>query len=161
MSEYLIGFLAVISLAGVVLSSASYMIGGRRNKIIRRLGGAFILASTVNLVSVFLNNWSPYFLLLLPALFGGFSMGYGADIGYVKFIRRLLYAIAICGSGLIMCLVLGGASWLILPLHVSVGLWSIWLGVKSIVPAAAEEVFICALLNLGLVMYPFTMIFYK
>ena len=132
------------------------MEGGRSNKIIRRLGAAAVLALTVNLLTVFLKNWSPWFLLCLPALFGGFSMGYGADKGYVKLIRRAIYAFCICLTGLIFCIVLGGKAWLILPVHVGVAAWSIWLGVKNPIPAAAEEVFICALLNFGLVMYPFS-----
>jgi hypothetical protein len=39
--------------------------------------------------------------------------------------------------------------------HVGVGMWSIWLGVKNPIEASAEEVFICALLNIGLMMYGF------
>lgn len=158
MSERFIGYLAVGGLLGVVIACALYMEGGRSNKIIRRLGGAFVLALTVNIISVILKNWSPWFLIFLGSLFGGFSMGYGANIGYQKIIRRAIYAICICASGLVFCFVLGGNAWVILPLHVGVGAWSIWLGVKNPVPAAAEEPFICALLNLGLVMYPFTKI---
>lgn len=158
MSERYLGYLAVGSLLGVVAACALYMEGGRANKIIRRLGGAAVLAITVNTTSFVLGNWSVYFLLILPALFGGFSMGYGADIGYLKFARRLIYMLAVCASGLIFCLVLGGNAWIVLPLHVGVACWTIWLGLKNPLPASVEEPFICALLNIGLVMYPFTRI---
>lgn len=155
MSERYIGYLAVLGVVGIALACWLYMEGGRNNKIIRRLGGAFVLALTVNLISFFMKVWSPFFLIVLPALFGGFSMGYGANIGYLKVARRSLYALAVCASGLIFCLVLGGNAWIVLPLHIGVAAWTIWLGVKNPVHAAAEEVFVCLLLNTGLIMYPF------
>lgn len=155
MSEYYIGFQAIGGLVGVVVACVLYMIGGRSNKIIRRIGSAFILAVTVNVLCAVRGIWSPYQLIVFPALFGGFSMGYGADSTGMKIIRRLLYAVAICTSGVILALTIGGNAWMILPLHIGVGLWTVWLGVKNPIQAAAEEVFVCALLNIGLVMYPF------
>ena len=155
MSERLIGYMACLGLIGLVISCALYMEGGRKNKIIRRLGGAFVLALTVFLLSLFMGLWNYVFIVIFPLLFAGFSMGYGANIGYIKVIRRSVYALFICLSGLVICIVIGGNSWFILPLHVGVALWSVWLGVKNPMYAAAEEVFVCALLNIGLIMYPF------
>jgi len=156
MSEYVIGFQAVGALVGLVIASALYMIGGRSNKIIRRLGAAFVLTATVNILCAIRGIWQPLMLAVLPLQFAGMSLGYGADITWWKVIRRSVYASAICMSGLLMCFILGGNAWMILPLHIGVAAWSIWLAVKNPLPAAAEETFVCALLNTGLMMYPFT-----
>lgn len=155
MSEYQIGHLATFGLLGVTLASWLYMLGGRSDKIIRRLGGAFVLAATANALSKLMGYWSPWQLLILPALFGGFSLGYDGESLRMKVVKRFFYATAICSSGLILCLTIGGKAWLVLPVHMGVGVWSVWLGVKNPLKAAAEEVFVCALLNIGLMMYLF------
>lgn len=155
MSEYAIGNLAVGGMLGLTLSTWLYMIGGRANKIIRRLGAALVLAVTVNLLSVAMGKWHPLMIAILPSLFAGFSMGYGANVGYLKFVRRLLYCLGVCSAGAIMALALGGNAWMILPLHIGVGLWTIFLGLKNPTLAASEEVFVCALLNIGIIIYPF------
>ena len=72
-----------------------------------------------------------------------------------KVIRRSIYAVGVCGAGLIYCLTFNGNAWLIFPLHIGVGIWSVWLGVKNPLHAKAEEFFISMLLNIGLIMYPF------
>jgi len=96
-------------------------------------------------------------LTIYPALITGFSMGYGDKGvgGYYKFARRLIYALGVLLSGLIMTIVLGGAAWAVFVPHVGIGLWSIWMGYKNPVEAAAEEGFICLILNAGLILYPF------
>lgn len=156
MNEFTTLYQATLALVGLTLACLLYSLGGRSGKWQRRFVASFILASTVNGLCAWRGIWSPYMLTIYPALIAGFSMGYGSDIGYIKFVRRLFCALAICGSGLILCLILGGNAWMILPLHVGVAIWTIWIGIKNPLPAAAEEVFICALLNLGLMMYGFT-----
>ena len=155
MSEMSIGTLATIAIVGLALMCFMYMWGGRSGKWKRRFVGAFIGCVLVNALMVIRGLWSPWFLTLFPALSIGFHLGYGAEIPIVKVLKRTIYCLTICGSGLICALVLGGNAWLVLPLHVGVGLWSIWLGVKNPIEAAAEETFVCLLLNAGLIMYPF------
>lgn len=76
-----------------------------------------------------------------------------------KTMRRLLYMIGVCSAGLIMLFALYSTSALIVfMLHLFVGLGSIWLGVANPLYAPAEEVFVCALLNLGLIAYPFVVV---
>ena len=71
--------------------------------------------------------------------------------------NRTIFALvsAFVAAGLVFCVVLGGKAWVILPLHVGVGLFSIYLGLTNPIHAPAEEGLICVLLNLGFVAYPF------
>jgi hypothetical protein len=131
------------------------MLGGRSGKWKRRFVGAFIGCALINALMLARGIWSTWFLAIMPVLSIGYHLGYGADILLTKVIKRTICAVAICSAGLICCFVLGGNAWLILPLHLGVGAWSIWLGVKNPISAAAEEVFVCLLLNAGLIMYAF------
>lgn len=155
MNEYTIGWQASISGLGAVIGATLYWIGGRNNKAIRRILGSFILALTVNGICLWREIWSPFFLIVFPLLFAGFSLGYGADGTFHKITKRTSYALACCMSGLVFCFVLGGNTWFVLIPHIGIALWSIYLGVKNPISAAAEEFFICMLLNIGLIMYPF------
>lgn len=155
MAEMNIGILSSLSLVCLAVTCFFYMWGGRSQKWIRRFVASLIASSTVNALVFVFQHWSPWLLLLYPWLSIGFHFGYGADIVAAKIVKRSIYASAVCSSGLLCCLVLGGHTWLVLPLHVVVGAWSIWLGVLNPLVAAAEEVFVCAVLLLGLMMYPF------
>jgi len=155
MSEYDIIWLASGSGIGLVIASTLYSIGGRAKKIIRRLGGALVLALTVNIISGFKGIWTGQLLLILPLLFAGFSMGYGADFVPMKILRRTLYMLGVCASGAIFIWSFGGNAWWVFIPHIGIGAWSIYLGVRNPIDAAAEEFFISMLLNLGLCMYPF------
>ena len=152
MSEVNIGILWSVSGIALVAASTLYWIGGTFNKLWRRLGSAIILFVTVMGISSYLGSYSHYLWIMLPCLIGGFFMGYGGD---GKVLKRTLYALGVCGAGVVYCAVEGGRTWLILPLHIGVGVWSVWLGTKSIVHAKAEEGAICLLLNAGLILYPF------
>jgi len=153
MNEYFIGYLAFGNLISLSLASLFYMLGGRSGKWRRRFIASLILASSVCITSFLMGKFHPTQLLTYPLLIGGFSLGYGADELGLKILRRLLYALGVCASGLIFCLSAGGW-WVFIP-HIGIGLWSIYLGIKNPLYAAAEETFICAILNLGLIMYPF------
>lgn len=156
MSETTLGLQAIGGLVGVVLASTLYMLGGRSGKWKRRFVGSAILAITVNVLFVLRGLWSPWYLLTFPMLIGGFSMGYGADELGAKILRRSIYALGVCASGVLIAVVHGvpNGYWLLIP-HIGVGAFSIFLGVKSILPAAVEEVAVCMVLNLFLVFYPF------
>lgn len=155
MSEYTPLWTAFGSLIGLSLSCLLYALGGREGKWKRRFVASFILALTVNLASLIMGRFSFWLFLAFPALIAGFSLGYGADVLIWKVIRRSIYALGVIGSGLIFCLVFGGNAWWVLPIHIGVGLFSVYLGVRNPVYASAEEVFVCALLNIGLCIYPF------
>lgn len=156
MSEFDIGTLAVFGLIGLSVSAFFYQWGGRSRKWIRRWIGALVFALTVILMSLKMGKFSYYQLLIIPMLIGSYHLGYGGTDNLLsKIIRRSIYAIAVCSSGVIMALTIGGSAWALLIVHYGVGLWSIYLGVRNPIQAAGEEVLICALLNIVLLFYPF------
>lgn len=155
MSEYTIGYTAVGALFGMSLACLLYMLGGRNGKWKRRFIGSLILSTTVCLCAHIMHRFSWWLTLTYPALAIGFSFGYGGDTTLKKIYKRLIYALAVMSSGVVCAVVMQGNAWMVLVPHIGIGLWSIWLGVKNPLFAASEEVFVCASLSLGLVMYPF------
>lgn len=158
MGEFTTGTLATLSIVGLALMCFLYMAGGRSGKWKRRFLGAFVGCALINALLAIRGLWSPWALTIMPALSIGYHLGYGSDIPFIKVVKRTICAVAICSAGFILCLIIGGNAWFILPLHVGVGLWSIWLGTKNPLEAASEEVFVCLLLNAGLIMYPFVVV---
>ena len=156
MNEYTLIYQFMGALAGLFLASFLYSLGGRSGKWKRRVLASFVLAMTVNVISAIRGMWSPWFLIIFPTLFGGFSVGYGADFLADKLIKRTFYALAVIFSGLVLAFVIGGNAWWVLVFHGLVGASSIYLGVKNPLPAAIEEILVCLVLNLGLICYPFT-----
>ena len=155
MSEYTILYTAFGSLIGLAFASLCYALGGRSGKWKRRFVGSLILATTVGVSSAVMGKWNPRLIVIYPALAAGFSMGYGGEGALRKILRRTIYAMGILASGAIFFLTIGPhALWILIP-HAGIGAWSIYLGVKNPMHAASEEVFICAILNIGLCMYPF------
>lgn len=155
MTEFTTGTLAAGSIVGLALMCFFYMWGGRSGKWKRRFVGALIGAVLVNLLMLSRGIWSLWFITIFPSLSIAYHLGYGSDIPLVKELKRTIYCLGVVGSGLICATVLGGNAWVVFPLHLGVGAWSIWLGVKNPLKAAAEETFVCLLLNTGLIMYPF------
>lgn len=157
MTEPQIGNLIALNGLALVLSCWLYQFGGRfgTSKLWRRLGSALVLALAVNITAFLLGKHHLPYLLLLPCLFAGFSMGYGANTFQQRLIRRILYAIGVLGSGLIIALTLGDSAWWIFMFHCGIGIWSVWAGLTNPWDAPAEEFIICLLLNLGLISYPF------
>lgn len=155
MTEFGIGLVAAADVAGLSLACFLWMWGGRERKWIRRILGSLALAGTVNGSAWMLGVWDFRLILVLPALILGSSMGYGGETEAEKVLKRSLFACGMVLSGVLCTWILGGMAWSILILHAGVAAWTIWLGVKNPLHAAAEEVFVCLLLNTGLLMYPF------
>ena len=155
MDEYLIGYTAVGSLFGLALGCLFYMLGGRNGKWMRRAIGSLFISVTVSVAALIMHTFNWWLILTYPALFVGFSFGYGADILWEKIAKRTLFAVAVVSAGLVCAISMGGNAWFVFIPHLGIGLWSIYLGVKNPIQAAAEETFVCAVLNLGMVMYPF------
>lgn len=156
MSEMTITHLSGLSGLGLVLASWLWSYAGRdgTKKAWRRFGSTAVIAATLSLILILRGLWSWWFLALYPIMILGPVMGYGGDSMGEKIIRRLLFAAVCIAPGLLMCFVLGGAAWGVLPIHVGVGLFTVYLGTRNPVEAAAEEFFISMLLYLGLIMYP-------
>lgn len=155
MNEYLIGFTAVGSLIGLALGCMFYMMGGRSGKWLRRFIGSLVISTTLWVCALIMGKFNWWILGTYPILALGFSLGYGADIPLMKIIKRAIVASCVVLAGLLCAITYGGSAWMVLILHFGVALWTVFLGVKNPIQAASEEVFVCALLNLGLMMYPF------
>jgi hypothetical protein len=157
MKEILLTHLTALSGLGLVISAWLWSYGGRDGTPlgIRRYGSTLILAITLTATLLLRNLWNWYFLLLYPSLIVGTIFGYGGEKLIEKIIRRSVFALSCLLPGLLFCLILQGNSWSILPLHVGVGLWSIYIGIRNPIIASSEEFFVCNLLYLGLIMYPF------
>jgi len=142
---------------GLLIASILYSFGGRAgtSKLWRRLGSALVLGATVNALFAVRGLWEWAFLSIPLMLFGGYSLGYGADYVLQKIAKRAIYAAAIIFSGVVICFIIGGKAWWVLIPHTGVGAFSIYLGVKNPISATTEEFFVCLLLGAGLIMYPF------
>jgi len=154
-NEYLTLYQFTCALLGLVLGSFCYGLGGRSGKWRRRICGSFVLAFTVNYVSFLRGVWEWPLVFVWLFLYGAFSIGYGGDSIGVKLRKRTLYALAVCTAGTLFWPIFGPKMlWITIP-HLYIGLWSVYFGVRNPIPAAAEEMLICALLNIGLISYPF------
>ena len=153
MNEYATTYQSFFAGLGLVVSSLLYSLGGRRYKFLRRFIASFILTTTVISLCLIRGCFSFWHLLIYPILALGFSLGYGADSVSLKIFKRLYCALAVLMAGLVMAFTLNG--WGVFIPHAGIAMWSVWMGVKNPIPAASEEFFICMMLNLGLVMYPF------
>lgn len=156
MSEYVL--LYQITGAGLALVFASflYSLGGREGKWKRRFVASFVLSTTVCVCCLLRGIFSWWMLFTYPLLIGGFSLGYGGtDIPWQKVLKRLVYALACCMAGVLMAFLIRGNAFWVLPFHLGIGMFSIYLGVKNPLQAAGEEFIICMILNLPLITYAF------
>lgn len=161
MNETWLGTIPLIGLIIMAIGCWFYMLGGRDGKWKRRFIGSLI-TSTANWVeSLLLATFNFWQLLVYPFTILYFSLGYGSDIPLTKIIKRSIVVICSLATGVVMCLTIGHTAWLILPLQVVIAAGSIWLGVRNPIPAAAEEFFVCLLLNLCNIMYPFAGVMFK
>ena len=154
-AEYLTVWQSFAAGAGLVIGSGLYSMGGRSRKWLRRFLGAAVLAGTVCGISAWRGIFNPFMLAVFPVLVGGFSLGYGGDQISVKLRKRALCCLAVCMAGLVMAICIGGNAWMVLPFHFGVAIFSVYLGLINPIAAAAEEFFICLILNTGLMAYAF------
>lgn len=155
MSETWIGTIALIGLIIIAIGCWFYMWGGRSDKWKRRFIGSLICSSAIWIESLLLGVFNFWQLLVYPFTILYFSLGYGSSILITKIIKRSIVVLFSLVVGFIMCLTIGDKAWLILPLQTIIGAGSIWLGVKNPIAAASEEFFVCLLLNICNIMYPF------
>lgn len=145
----------LVAMLGLTVGSTLYSLGGYKGKFWRRFVGSFILSLTFNGLCLWRGLWSPWLLFSFPVLIGAFILPYGADTTFPKLVKRSCVVLASLIAGLIFCLINGGNSWGIFYLEIGISVWSIYLGIKNPLFARAEEGFICILLCLALMMYPF------
>ena len=152
-SEWITVYQATGAGFGLVLSSMFYSIGGRKGKFNRRFIGSFILSATLVTLCLFRGLFSWWLFLTWPLLVVSLSVGYGAEILGIKILKRFIYTLGFLTVGVLCAWILG--SWWVLIPQGGVGLWSIYMGVKNPIDAAAEEFFISMMLQLGILMHPF------
>lgn len=155
MNEYTIVFTSFGALIGLAIGCLFYALGGRNAKWQRRIVGSAVIAVTVNVSALIMKSWSVWLIGTLPILILAFTLGYGADDIWKKIFRRTLYSAAVVSAGLLCAFALGGNAWWLLIPHAITGAMAVFLGVRNPLYAAAEEVFVCASLNLFLISYPF------
>jgi len=138
------------------VASVLYMWGGTDmkwggKKWLRRYLGSFVLACAAWVIAVVLSKWDWRYLLMYPALWGGFSLGYGGDTKWEKVRKRFFFAL----GSLLACVVgawiagFTGAAWAVLIVCFIVGMTSIVLGVKNPYSnAPLEQYLICQVLTL-------------
>jgi hypothetical protein len=151
-------WLGTIPLIGTIITAIGcwlYMLGGRSGKWQRRFAGSLTCATAIWVEALLVKNFNIWMLSAYPLLIGTFVLGYGSDITLTKIVKRSIVVATSLTVGVIMCIVLGGAAWWVLPIQVAVAAMSIYLGVKNPIQAAPEEFFVCLLLTECNLMYPF------
>ena len=95
---WLIALGGFLSFGGNVL----YMMGGTAGfgKWYRRFIGAFVIASSTNIIAAVNGVWAWQYILIFPSLIGGFSLGYGANTTGEKIIKRSLFALGCIFAGI-------------------------------------------------------------
>ncbi len=142
--EWFLVWMTPLRLAVVLVFALLYVIGGRKWKWLRRfVGGLFLGASVIGL-SLMLGSFS-WWLLGVPAMYViALCMGYGGDTIPEKFMRRLIYGIALGGVGLYVGIVSG--VWLLGLFQILLAVFaSVWLGLLNPVNAVNEESLIATL----------------
>jgi hypothetical protein len=137
------------------------MLGGRRNKWLRRFIAPLFQETSTNICSTIMGIWNAWLLITYVLVAIGLSFGYGGDTLGKKAIRRTIYCIAnLAVGGLFIWLYGPKMFWVFIP-NAGVAAWSIYMGIKNPIYAAAEEVFVCALLYLMTGAYPFVPLIIK
>ena len=155
MNEYTIGFTASGLLFVLAIYATLWMMGGRRDKWLRRFVGSSIMAVGVNVACVIMGIWEWYVLLLVATTIGGSCLGYGGKTFGEKLVRRLVFCLGNVSGAIIFLIMFKGAAINVFLPHMWVALVSVYFGLKNPIHAAAEEVFVCASLYLFLCAYPF------
>lgn len=145
----LIAFSGVASLVASIL----YMLGGTVGftKALRRYGATFFLAVMSNINAIVMGVWSWQFILIYPALIGGFSLGYGASTTGEKILKRTIFALGSLSAIIFGLWGLGFPvmGWLVLGLAILIGLTSVVMGVfNPFNNAPLEQYLICQVLTL-------------
>ena len=153
MTEYQLGYLAGGNVVAVAIACLLYMMGGRKNKIIRRLGGSFVIAAAVNVTAYILNVWSLFLLIVWPLKAGEFCLGYSNNKGK-GWIKRIYITALSLTCGAFLCWVFGGGWWLLI-IHALMGAGTVLFAFKNPLPAPVEEILVCLLNSTIILFYPF------
>lgn len=157
MSETMLGLVPLPGMLLILIGAALYQLGGRHGKWKRRYAGSFCLASSIWLVSALLGRFSLWYLLVYPLTVATFTLGYGADVEWKKWARRLTVVGASLVSSILILIVIGfpsGSGWVV-GIELLIASTTAILGVKNPIDAAPEEYFVCLFLWSPKLMYLF------
>ena len=138
------------------LCNVLYMAGGtgfdgKGYKWLRRFLGSSILGITANAIAMYMHVWVWQYLLMIPALIIGFSLGYGGDTTAEKVFKRTICALGILSACAIGYWATGftAAGLGVLIMSGIVGATSIYMGVANpFNNAPLEQFLICQVLTL-------------
>ena len=147
-----IWFVAILGFMAFV-ANVLYAAGGTKGFGLfwRRFIGSFILALSASICALYLGAWSWKYLLIYPALIGGFSLGYSSDTLLGKITRRTIFALGVLMACLVGLWATGFTSfgWVVFILAAVTGLTSVVLGaINPFKNAPLEQFLICQVLTL-------------
>lgn len=138
MSENLLQIIASLKLVAVAVFATLYGFGGIRGKWKRRILGSCVYTLLLCALSLWSGSFSLWYLSVFPILFGGLSIGYGADDFKDKVIKRSRYGFFCSLAALPVAIV--NQAWLMLVLHIFLCvLVSVVLGVFNPTKNARNE----------------------
>lgn len=145
MSEFNLGTLAALALGICVVDCFFWMWGGRSGKYKRRFIGSFIQILGINILAIIAGTWVWKFAVALVPEIGSRCMGYGGETTSEKIMRRSVFALCSLAAGAVLAwgLDFSVKAVTLLICQAIASIVSIILGIKSILPAAVEEVFVC------------------
>lgn len=154
-------FIWLVALAGLMQCAASimYAMGGTKGfgLVWRRYIGSGLIAAALNIVALAVHNWHWQYILVYPALIGGFVLPYKGDTIWQKIIKRTIFFVACMGSS-VFCLWASGFSGAgigVMICQFMLGSFSVFFG--SCNPwddAPVEQFFVCEALTLFLFAWP-------
>lgn len=134
------------------LAAILYSMGGRAVKALRRfVAPAVILAGLIG-ISLWTDSFSWYLLAAYPILMASWMMGYSNDKGTGGIKRFVISCVILLLSGLFAW---HYGNYGILIAHAVMCFLTVFVGLRGIVPAAAEEFVICTLQVFPLFWYLF------
>ena len=145
MSEFTLGTLAAIALGVCVFDCFLWSWGGRGGKWKRRYLGSFVQILGINIISIITGTWVWQFALSLVPEIASRCLGYSGNTTGEKVLKRVIFATGSLAVGVILAWGVGfnGKVIGLLICQVIASIVSVILGIKGILPAAVEEVFIC------------------
>jgi len=153
MTEQMLGSIPIVGMLFLTLGAWLYMSGGRSGKWKRRFLASFVISSGVWLECYLVGKFTWPLVFIYPLCVGSFVLGYGADVWGDKVRKRSIVVAASLMSGLLLAYNL--EAWAVFPLEVVIASLTVYLGVRNPLQAAPEEFFICVLLWMPKLMYPF------
>jgi len=116
MTEQTLQVISCMKILLVGIFASLYAYGGMSGKWKRRIVGSSVYTVGLCLFSLWQGSFSFWYILVLPLLFGGLSLGYGSDSTLWKIIKRSRYGL-LCGIATLPIFVVQQA-WTLLFLHI-------------------------------------------